>query len=132
MSDSRIVEQLNSVIASQPIDEVLVALPMDRYGPLVETIVQQCEEQGIIVRVRTGMSRLQIARSYVDELEGVPVMTFQSGPPDSWQLIMKRVIDILGSLALLLASGAAICAWSCCLFVWSHRGRSFLRKNGLD
>jgi hypothetical protein len=47
MSDSRIVEQLNSVIASQPIDEVLVALPMDRYGPLVETIVQQCEEQGI-------------------------------------------------------------------------------------
>jgi exopolysaccharide biosynthesis polyprenyl glycosylphosphotransferase len=49
------------------------------------------------------MSRLQIARSYVDELEGVPVMTFQSGPPDSWQLIMKRVIDILGSVALLVA-----------------------------
>jgi exopolysaccharide biosynthesis polyprenyl glycosylphosphotransferase len=75
---------------------------MDRYGPLVETIVHECEEQGIIVRLRTGMSRLQIARSYVDELEGVPVMTFQSGPPDSWQLIMKRVIDILGSIALLV------------------------------
>jgi exopolysaccharide biosynthesis polyprenyl glycosylphosphotransferase len=102
MSDSRIVEQLNSVIADQPIDEVLVALPMDKYGSLVETIVNQCEEQGIIVRVRTGMSRLQIARSYVDELEGVPVMTFQSGPPDSWQLIMKRLIDFLGSLVLLL------------------------------
>jgi exopolysaccharide biosynthesis polyprenyl glycosylphosphotransferase len=102
MSDFRIVEQLNSVIANQPIDEVLVALPMDRYGPLVETIVHECEEQGIIVRLRTGMSRLQIARSYVDELEGVPVMTFQSGPPDSWQLIMKRVIDILGSIALLV------------------------------
>jgi exopolysaccharide biosynthesis polyprenyl glycosylphosphotransferase len=103
MSNSRIVEQLNSVIANQPIDEVLVALPMDKYAPLVETIVHECEEQGIIVRLRTGMSRLQIARSYVDELEGVPVMTFQSGPPDSWQLIMKRVIDILGSIALLLA-----------------------------
>ena len=102
MSDSRIIEQLNSVIADQPIDEVLVALPMDKYGSLVETIVNQCEEQGIIVRVRTGMSRLQIARSYVDEVQGVPVMTFQSGPPDSWQLIMKRVIDILGSIALLL------------------------------
>ena len=103
MSDFSVVEQLNSVIANQPIDEVLVALPMDRYGPLVETIVHECEEQGIIVRLRTGMSRLQIARSYVDELEGVPVMTFQSGPPDSWQLIMKRVIDILGSIALLVA-----------------------------
>ena len=103
MSDYRIVEQLNSVIANHAIDEVLVALPMDKYGSLVETIVHECEEQGIIVRVRTGMSRLQIARSSMDELEGVPVMTFQSGPADSWQLIMKRVIDILGSVALLVA-----------------------------
>jgi exopolysaccharide biosynthesis polyprenyl glycosylphosphotransferase len=98
-----IVEQLDSVIAEQPVDEVLVALPIDKYGPLVETIVRHCEEQGIIVRVRTEMSHLQVARSYVDELEGVPVMTVQSGPADSWQLIMKRVIDILGSAALLLA-----------------------------
>jgi exopolysaccharide biosynthesis polyprenyl glycosylphosphotransferase len=98
-----IVEQLNSVIADQPVDEVLVALPIDKYGPLVETIVRHCEEQGIIVRVRTEMSYLHIARSYVDELEGVPVMTFQSGPADSWQLIMKRFIDILGSAVLLLA-----------------------------
>ena len=103
MSESLIVEQLNSVIADQPIDEVLVALPIDKYGPLVETIVRQCEEQGIIVRVRTEMSHLQVARSYVDELEGVPVMTIQSGPADSWQLIMKRVIDIVGSAVLLLA-----------------------------
>jgi exopolysaccharide biosynthesis polyprenyl glycosylphosphotransferase len=98
-----IVEQLNSIIADEPVDEVLVALPIDKYGSLVETIVRQCEEQGIIVRVRTEMSRLQVARSYVDDLQGVPVMTIQSGPADSWQLIMKRVIDIAGSAALLLA-----------------------------
>jgi exopolysaccharide biosynthesis polyprenyl glycosylphosphotransferase len=103
MSQSMIVEQLNSVIADQPVDEVLVALPMDKYGRLVETIVRQCEEQGIIVRVQTQMSQLQVARSYVDELEGVPVMTVQSGPVDSWQLLMKRVIDIAGSAALLIA-----------------------------
>ena len=113
MSESTIVEQLNSVIADQPVDEVLVALPIDKYGPLVETIVRQCEEQGIIVRVRTEMSHLQVARSYVDELQGVPVMTIQSGPADSWQLIMKRVIDIVGSAALLLALAPlfAVVAW---------------------
>ena len=113
MSESTIVEQLNSVIADQPVDEVLVALPIDKYGPLVETIVRQCEEQGIIVRVRTEMSRLQVARSYVDELQGVPVMTIQSGPADSWQLIMKRVIDVVGSAALLVALAPlfAVVAW---------------------
>jgi exopolysaccharide biosynthesis polyprenyl glycosylphosphotransferase len=103
MSESMIVEQLNSVIADQPVDEVLVALPMDKYGPLVETIVRQCEEQGIIVRVRTDMSQLRVARSYVDELEGVPVMTIQSGPQDGWALVAKRLIDIVGGALLLLA-----------------------------
>jgi lipopolysaccharide/colanic/teichoic acid biosynthesis glycosyltransferase len=103
MSESMIVEQLNSVLADQAVDEVLVALPIDKYGLLVERIVRQCEEQGIIVRVRTEMSHLHVARSYADELEGVPVMTIQSGPEDSWQLVIKRLIDIVGSVALLLA-----------------------------
>jgi exopolysaccharide biosynthesis polyprenyl glycosylphosphotransferase len=101
--ETSIVEKLNSVIAQQPIDEVLVALPMNKYSPLVETIVRHCEEQGIVVRVRAEMFQLQVARSYVDELQGVPVMTFQSGPADSWQLVMKRLIDIVGSVVLLLA-----------------------------
>lgn len=98
-----VVDQLNSVIADQPVDEVLVALPMDKYGPLVETIVRRCEEQGIVVRLRSEMSNLRIARSYVDDLEGVPVVTIQSGPQDGWQLLAKRLIDLLGSAALLLA-----------------------------
>src|SRR5262245_11004946 len=101
--DSSIVDQLNSVIAHHPVDEVLVALPMNKYGPLVETIVRHCEEQGIIVRVRTEIFNLQVARSYVDELQGVPVTTIQSGPVDSWQLVIKRLIDIAGSAVLLLS-----------------------------
>jgi exopolysaccharide biosynthesis polyprenyl glycosylphosphotransferase len=100
--ETSIVEQLNSVMAQQPVDEVLVALPIDKYGPLVETIVRQCEEQGIIVRVRTEMFNLQIAKSYADDLQGVSVMTIQSGPVDGWQLVMKRLIDIVGSVVFLL------------------------------
>jgi len=79
-----------------------VALPLDKYGPLVETIVRHCEEQGIIVRLRTEMSHLPVARSYLDDLHGVPVLTIQTGPADGWQLVIKRLIDIVGSVALLL------------------------------
>src|SRR5215204_4564061 len=102
MNEAQVVEELNSVIADQAVDEVLVALPIDKYGSLVETIVRQCEVQGVIVRVQTGMTNLHVGRAYVDELQGVPVMTIQSGPKDSWQLVAKRVIDVLGSAALLL------------------------------
>jgi exopolysaccharide biosynthesis polyprenyl glycosylphosphotransferase len=102
MSESPVLDQLSTVIADEPVDEVLIALPVHKYGPLVETIVRQCEEQGIVVRVRTEMSNLRVARSYVDELDGVPVVTIQSGPEDSWQLVAKRLIDIVGSATLLL------------------------------
>jgi exopolysaccharide biosynthesis polyprenyl glycosylphosphotransferase len=102
MSESPILDQLSTVIADEPVDEVLIALPIHKYGPLVDTIVRHCEEQGIIVRVRTEMFNTGVARSYTDELEGVPVVTIQSGPQDSWQLIAKRLIDILGSAGLLL------------------------------
>jgi exopolysaccharide biosynthesis polyprenyl glycosylphosphotransferase len=97
-----VIDQVSAVLAEQAVDEVLVALPISKYGPLVESIVRHCEEQGILVRLRTEMSNLHIARSYVDELDGAAVMTFQSGPQDSWQLFTKRVIDIVGSSLLLL------------------------------
>jgi len=103
MSESQIVSELESIMAHHPIDEVLVALPANKYGHLVEAIVRHCEQQGIIVRVRTEMFNLQIAKSYVDELKGVPVVTIRSGPEDDWRLVAKRLIDILGSAALLLA-----------------------------
>ena len=90
------------MIADHPVDEVLIALPLDKYGPLVEAIVRNCEEQGIIVRVRTELSHLPVARSYVDDLHGVSVLTIQTGPVDGWPLIVKRSIDVAVSAALLL------------------------------
>jgi len=103
MSQSTIIDQLDSVVANHAVDEVLVALPIDKHGPLVETIVRHCEEQGIIVRVQAELSNLRVARSYLDELEGVPVVTIQSGPQDGWQLVVKKLIDVVGSAVLLLA-----------------------------
>jgi exopolysaccharide biosynthesis polyprenyl glycosylphosphotransferase len=91
------------MIAQQPVDEVLLALPLNKYGSLAEAIVRHCEEQGIIVRVRTEIFNLKVARSYADDLHGIPVMTFQSGPADDWQLFIKRVIDIIGSVVMLIA-----------------------------
>jgi exopolysaccharide biosynthesis polyprenyl glycosylphosphotransferase len=102
MTESQIMSELDAMMAQQAIDEVLVALPNNKYSSLVETIVRRCEEQGVVVRVRTETFNLQIARSYVDELEGVPVVTIRSGPEDDWRLLAKRLIDILGSVALLL------------------------------
>jgi exopolysaccharide biosynthesis polyprenyl glycosylphosphotransferase len=102
MDDSVILSQVESVISQEPVDEVIVALPISKYGSLVETIVSVCEEQGIIVRVWTEMFNLRIAKSLVDEIDGVPIVTIRSGPQENWQLGLKLLLDLVGSAALLV------------------------------
>jgi exopolysaccharide biosynthesis polyprenyl glycosylphosphotransferase len=102
MFDSPVIAGLETAIAQEPLDEVFIALSMEKHSHLIETIVRLCEEQGIIVRLQTEMFKLRIARWHVDQLNGLPVVTVRSGPPDGWQLLAKRVIDVGGSLVLLI------------------------------
>jgi exopolysaccharide biosynthesis polyprenyl glycosylphosphotransferase len=102
MVEWSVISELEAVIAQQPVDEVFITLPRDKYGRLVEKIVHLCEEQGIVVRLQTEMFNLRIARWQVDDLGGRPIVTIRSGPPDGWQFLAKRLIDICGSVGLLL------------------------------
>src|SRR5687767_6394228 len=102
MVGSTVLSELEAIIGQEPIDEVFIALPREKYGYLIEAIVHLCEEQGIIVRVQADMFKLEIARWHVDELDGMPIVTIRSGPPDDWQLLFKRALDFCGSLVLLL------------------------------
>jgi exopolysaccharide biosynthesis polyprenyl glycosylphosphotransferase len=103
MGTSPVIVELESVMAQEPVDEVFITLPREKYGHLLEAIVSLCEEQGIIVRVQTEPFDLRIARWQVDELNGVPIVTIRSGPPDGWQLAAKRLMDVCGSAVLLIA-----------------------------
>jgi exopolysaccharide biosynthesis polyprenyl glycosylphosphotransferase len=101
MVGSPVIAELESIIALEPVDEVFITLPREKYGQLVDTIVRLCEEQGIIVRVQSDLFKLKIARWQVDELGGIPIVTIRSGPSDGWPLLAKRFIDVCGSTLLL-------------------------------
>jgi len=102
MVERQLISELQALIDREPVDEVLIALPREKYSHLVESIVGLCEEQGIIVRVQTAMFNLKIARWQSDELDGRPFVTIQSGPSSRWNLIAKRLIDVCGSAVLLV------------------------------
>lgn len=103
MVTSRVIAELEALVAREPVDEVFITLSREKHGHLLDAIVSLCEEQGIIVRVQSEPFELRIARWQVDELGGVPIVTIRSGPQDSWQLMAKRLIDIFGSAVLLIA-----------------------------
>jgi len=98
------VERIASLIAQQPIDEVFVALPLDSGQAIIRAIVALCEEQGITVRLASAVVEPILARAQVDEVDGRPIITIFTGPPDSLPLAIKRGIDlVLSSVAILAA-----------------------------
>ncbi|HLK10823.1 MAG TPA: sugar transferase [Candidatus Binatia bacterium] len=99
---ARLLQRLASVIARNPIDEVFIAAPLDTGQPLIRGVMALCEEQGITVRLVSSIADLAIAKAQVDEIDGRPVITVFTGPPDSPLMAVKRLIDVTISLAALI------------------------------
>jgi exopolysaccharide biosynthesis polyprenyl glycosylphosphotransferase len=91
------LKKVQALIEQRPIDEVFVALPLDRSHELVAGLISICEEQGVTVRVLAHVASLYWAQARVDEIEGQPVLTMCTGHTDAPGLLAKRAIDIVGA-----------------------------------
>ena len=97
-SGATVLGRVSTIAASQPIDEVFVALPLDSAQPLIRALVSLCEEQGITVRLVSNAANLILARAQLDEVDGRAVITLFTGPTDSFSLLGKRLLDLSASL----------------------------------
>jgi exopolysaccharide biosynthesis polyprenyl glycosylphosphotransferase len=95
--DNTALTRLAAVLENRPIDEVFLGIPLDGSEPLIRPIISLCEEQGITVRVVAHLAVLDLGRASLDTLGGQPVITISSGPPDSLRMVVKRLMDLIGS-----------------------------------
>ena len=84
------------------VDEVVVALPMKSLYQQAAQIVGQCEEQGIVTRCLSDLFNTS-SGARAEHVEGQAVTTIAAGGMDGLSLLVKRVIDLLGSGVLLTA-----------------------------
>ncbi len=92
-----VLAKVERLLEQQPIDEVFLAMPLDRTQPLLQPLITMCEEQGTTLRVVASLAVLDWSRAAIDTLAGQPVLTISSGPPDSLRLVAKRLIDLTAS-----------------------------------
>jgi exopolysaccharide biosynthesis polyprenyl glycosylphosphotransferase len=105
-----VVDRIAAIINSRPVDEVFIGLPLDVGQPLIRSIVSLCEEQGITVRLASTVVDPMLAKAQVDEVDGRPVITIFTGPPDSLPIAIKRLIDLVVSAAAIVALGPIMLA----------------------
>ena len=115
------LDQVVRLLETRPVDEVFVGLPLDAHQGLIRDVVSLCEEQGVTIRVLSSLVDLVLARAQLDEIDGRPVITIFSGPPDSLLLAAKRLIDVTVSAAALVLS-APVCLLLALLIKLDSRG----------
>lgn len=108
------VENIAEILASSVVDEVVIALPIKSQYEMIQEIVERAEEQGVIVRYLYPLFNTSIAKARAETFFGSSaVLTISSWPYEDWQFAVKRTLDFVLSLIIIivfspLLLGAAI------------------------
>lgn len=96
------LDDLPKIVAREAIDDVAVALPIKSHYAEIQTVISLLEEQGIAIHLLSDFFPRHLARCQSLEFEGEPFLFFHSAPLFSWRTEVKRLIDLIGSTALLI------------------------------
>ena len=96
------ISLLAKFLSENDFDEIAVTLPLDKYE-LLKPVVSICEKSGVHTKFIPDYQRILPTIPYTEDLEGLPVINIRHVPlTDPVNAILKRLVDILGSAALLL------------------------------
>ncbi len=83
------------------IDEVIVAATKEELEKLERTFLV-CEEEGVKTRVLLSFFPHLISKVYLERLRDLPLLTFSTTPESEYLLLLKRSVDFLMALVLMV------------------------------
>ena len=95
------IDDLAGVLARHSIDEVAVCLPLADWSSL-DAVASVCEEQGVPMRIPVPAATHALGRGTVEYFDGIPLLSLANGPEQTLALVVKRMIDIVASMILLV------------------------------
>jgi exopolysaccharide biosynthesis polyprenyl glycosylphosphotransferase len=88
------LKDIPEILHNHAVDEVIFVVPRLRLSH-IEKSIHDCEIEGVKVSIAVDLFDLEIAKSYQNWLEGIPLLTFRTTVPNESDLFIKRVIDIV-------------------------------------
>ncbi|MEW5742814.1 MAG: undecaprenyl-phosphate glucose phosphotransferase [Myxococcota bacterium] len=96
--------ELGRVLDEQPVDQVVLALPLEEHAALKE-LMEELALRTVDVKLLPDLFSFVTLRGGLEEFGGLPIISLQGAPLEGWNLIAKRAFDVIFSgLALLLLS----------------------------
>lgn len=101
------IQDIQFIIHRKVIDRVIFVVPRLWLHRIDEAILA-CEKEGISTAISLDLYDLSFARTRQTDFSGFPLLEFETFTARQWELFIKRAIDILFSISLLLIFGPLI------------------------
>ena len=123
---------LDRVLDAQPVDQVILALPIEEQ-PQLREIMEVLAQRTIDVKVVPDLFNYVTLRGGLEEFGGLPIISLQGAPLEGWNLIAKRAFDLLVSFVALVLLAPVMLALAAAVKLTS-RGPVFYAQErmGLD
>jgi len=96
------VDNIEQVIAANPVDVVFVALPDERHAQLAD-VLARLSEALVDINVVPDLLSYQFLRHRVDEIGSLPVVNLTHSPQSGFNAAVKRIFDVCFSTLALVA-----------------------------
>jgi exopolysaccharide biosynthesis polyprenyl glycosylphosphotransferase len=95
------LERFIETLHDEMVDIVVFSL-MENIIPKIREALLACEAEGIEAWVSADFIQTLFTRVQFDQFAGQPLLIYRTTPAISWELVAKRVIDVIGSFVLLV------------------------------
>jgi exopolysaccharide biosynthesis polyprenyl glycosylphosphotransferase len=95
------LSELESILEKDDVSDVYVALDLDNYGKILETL-KVVNKYVVNVRLIPDLFQLLTLKARIEDLDGFPVISVDEPPLRGMLLLAKRMIDIVVSATILL------------------------------
>ena len=123
---------IRSIVMDQKIDMVLITLPLSAHERL-KRILDDIGDEMVSIMLIPDLIEFATLRGGISEFEGMPIISLRDTPLYGWNLVLKRVTDVVLSIIILSAVSLLMLVISILVKVTS-KGPVFYRQErmGLD
>ena len=97
------VENLSEILESRPVDTVIICLPWQSHR-MIQRLLRTCEVSQIRAQVVPDLFQVTKNQVYVEDLNGIPLISTRELSIQGWNLLIKRASDLVGGTLLALVT----------------------------
>lgn len=98
------IANLTVILPANRLDEIAITLGLSEYYRL-EEIVAMCEKSGVHTKFIPDYNKIIPTKPYTEDILGLPVINIRYVPlSNTFNAMVKRVMDILGSIAAIIVA----------------------------